>query len=196
MNKGESMNKVFEFRFLKADDPFNVNDGNTWSRIYEYHWLFDRLTKYCSPLNTKWIHNTAWGYEGSHIDVRDKLNSLTPCAVHTDICKSDFRPTLFHDITSYQPFYNNMFDVVINISTIEHCNCKPDIILSNLMSQVKPMGFLFVTFDYPRVDLANVELYVKTKCVKEGTLLTGQTSAQPNLRYSDLSIVVLALQKI
>jgi hypothetical protein len=60
------MNKeIIEFRFLTTDDNYDLK-YNWWSRIYEYKYVLDMISKLGGNSQSK-IHNTSWGWEGCHV---------------------------------------------------------------------------------------------------------------------------------
>jgi SAM-dependent methyltransferase len=185
---------VVDFRFAKSTDDFDLK-YRAWSRIYEYQYVLDfiRNTQIESPN----IHNSSWGYEGVHVIFRDELDLIGKCT-HSDIIHSEFRDTFYYDITTENNEFENKFDFVINISTIEHLKTSEDRLTSikNLFKQVKPGGYLILTFDYPRVNLTEIEFLINKKCTRGGNKeLNGSNSKIVDERYKDLNIVYLILKK-
>jgi hypothetical protein len=182
-----------EFRFLSTQDKAD-NHYSAWSRVYEYPAIIELISK--EKLENPKIHNSSWGFEGDHVKFRDKLDLVGDCT-HTDIVKSEFRETIIHDITKPEAKYNQLFDFVLNISTIEHLEpAAQKLAFNNLMSQVKIGGHLLVTFDYPRVDLKFVEKIAKAKCQDTKYRLNGLNSIKPDKRYNKLNIVILSMKRV
>lgn len=189
--------EVIDFRFAKATDNYNLK-YKAWSRIYEYQYVIDfiKMNKY-KDFSISEIHNTSWGFEDVHVLFRDDLDLVGKC-VHSDIVHSNYRDTYYYDITTENIEFVNKFDFVINISTIEHLETIEIInqSIENLFKQVKPGGYLILTFDYPRVNLTEIELFIGTKCVfNENDVLNGSNSKIIDDRYKDLNIIYLILKK-
>tara|TARA_Y100000592_G_scaffold99828_1_gene177381 strand:+ start:4892 stop:5479 length:588 start_codon:yes stop_codon:yes gene_type:complete len=190
--------KVLELRFLSNDEEYDLesyNDGAAWSRIYEYK-LAEQFLKEKMNKESR-VHNSAWGYEGIHIVFRKKIDEICSC-LHSDIVPNK------HNLFSYK--YNlltvdekllNKFDCVLNISVLEHLggfeNTKKAIL--NLYDQVKVGGYLYCTFDYPRVDLKELEKMLNVRCIEPESKLNGSNSKQKNDKYSNLNIVLLIIKK-
>lgn len=188
--------KVIDFRFAGIDDTFDLK-YRAWSRIYEYKYVLDFIkNQICKDLTMPLIHNTSWGYEGVHAIFRDELDTIGQC-VHSDIVSSKYRETYYYDITTENSEFVNNFDFVLNVSTIEHLNTPQDRLLAiyNLYKQIKNNGYLILTFDYPRVNLMEIENLVGVKCAIPKIILNGENSASPNDVYKELNIVYLILQK-
>jgi SAM-dependent methyltransferase len=185
---------IEKFNFLSNHD---VNDPvlyPNWSRAYEYPIVLENL-KNDSKSNLK-IHNTSWGFKNVHVTFRDILDDIGECT-HSDIVKSEYRDTFYYDITKEKNDFENKFDYVINVSTIEHLPSKKLQLtaLKNLYKQVKKGGKLIVTFDYPRVDLKMIEEWVNTKCNKPQSILNGSNSVAPDPRYKNLNVIFLVIKK-
>ena len=67
--------------------------------------------------------------------------------------------------------------------------------IKNLFRQVKPGGYLLLTFDYPRVNLEEIEKLIGLECDKTGDYLNGYNSISPNNKYGNLNIIYLILEK-
>jgi len=189
--------KVIDFRFACNDEKFDNKFAtpSIWSRPYEYKYVTDFIEENSNKNNIE-IHNSSWGFEGVHVIFRDYLDKLGNC-VHSDISNSDFKPTYYYDITEEKPEFENKFDFVLNISTIEHIESETNRIkaIENLFKQVKNGGYLILTFDYPRVNLDEIEKLVGVKPIKNGVILNGENSNNQNIRYKDLNIIYLILKK-
>lgn len=138
---------VVEFGLFDAGDPHDetFRCDICWSRPYEYRFAIDR----CGGS----IHNTSWGWEGIHVVFRDWLDSH-----YSDVTHSDLRGPVVWDITTPPPdLWVKRFDTVLSISTLEEvAGNHADIILENLLPQVRDGGRLVVTFDLPGFHLDEV----------------------------------------
>lgn len=193
--------KIIDFKFAKSTDKFDskYQQSGAWSRVYEYIYVIDFIKgKKIKDFSIPKIHNSSWGYEGVHVIFRDELDTIGEC-LHSDICKSEFRETYEYNITTEKIEFENKFDFVVNISTIEHLTTKEERLnaIENLFKQVKVGGYLILTFDYPRVDILEIETLLGVKFIEDNpeTRLNGENSLYPNIRYKDLNIVYLILEK-
>lgn len=192
--------KVIDFRFASKDDVYDQRFvlPNMWSRPYEYKYVYSFIKehKFKSKLKPK-VHNSSWGFEGVHVTFRDILDEIGEC-IHSDIVKSEFRDTYYYDITTENKEFENNFDFVINVSTIEHILDKGDRIkaIESLFKQVNIGGYLILTFDYPRVNLSEIEELIDHKCKESSNKLNGNNSIVKNERYGNLNIVYLILNRI
>lgn len=190
---------VIDFRFAKVNDPYDMKYGlkDLWSRLYEYKYVLDFIKwNMLKNMEKPKIHNTSWGYEGIHTTFRDELDVIGIC-IHSDIIYSTERNTYYYDITTEEKTFQNQFDFVLNISTIEHLDTirQRIIAIENLYKQVKVGGYLILTFDYPRVSLLEIEGLINAKCKLLINALNGGNSIVPNINYKDLNIVYLILRK-
>jgi len=190
--------KIIDFRFAEATDEHDVkyNQIGAWSRLFEYPYVinFIKMNK-LKGFDITEIHNTSWGFEGIHVTFRDELDKLGT-SIHSDIRNSEFRDTYYYDITKENKEFEKKFDFVVNVSTIEHLNTVGDRLkaIENLMKQVKAGGYLILTFDYPRVNLNEIETLVGRKCDVPVNALNGSNSTNPNQAYKDLNIIYLILR--
>jgi len=207
--------EVVEFRYLSNAEDYDVNysceavlpcETDVWSRIYEYPYVFNILKKYGTTESL--IHNSSWGFEGCHVTFKNILDSLYKNVIHSDIRRSSLPKTMVYDVTQQMDnSYLNHFDFVLNISTIEEIQCSTDVIISNLLEQVKVGGYLIITFDHDAdtchtcgngsINLNLVENYLNTS-IKEpvsGEILTGANSKLSGGRYPCLSCGVILLRK-
>jgi len=183
---------IEDFRFLTLNDEFD-NTYLNWSRSYEYPYILKSIGKYIKTPNI--IHNTSWGYEGVHNIFREKLDSLYN-VIHSDIKKSNYPRTKIWDIRT--PPTNdelNLYDVVINVSTIEEVKDDHLFILKNLFSMVKSGGILAVTMDFPGAQLDKIEDWLDRKVQNATNKLNGNNSSLPNNRYKHLNVIGLILRK-
>lgn len=190
---------IIDFRFAEVNDPYDVKYRlkNLWSRLYEYKYVFDFIKwNMLKNMEKPKIHNTSWGFMGIHTMFRDELDTIGDC-IHSDIIHSKERNTYYYDITTEEKTFQNKFDFVLNISTIEHLNTTNQriVAIENLYKQVKLNGYLIFTFDYPRVSLLEVEGLINTKCKLPINALNGENSINPNINYKNLNIVYLVIKK-
>mgnify|MGYP005836988699 CR=1 FL=1 len=190
---------VVDFRFANANDQYDKKyaQKDIWSRLYEYHYVIDFIKWHMyKDMEKPKIHNSSWGFMGIHSMFRDELDSIGEC-VHSDIVYSSERPTYYYDITTEEKKFENSFQFVVNVSTIEHLDSKEKRIaaIENLFKQVMPNGYLILTFDYPRVSLSEIEKLVGEKCKVSENPLNGENSVVQNLNYKELNIVYLILKK-
>jgi len=191
--------KVVDFRFASKDDAYEERFvlPNMWSRPYEYKYVYDFINgvKH-KDLSVPKIHNSSWGFEGVHVTFRDMLDEIGEC-VHSDIVESKFRDTFYYDITTENKDFENKFDFVVNVSTIEHIPNKEDRIkaIESLFKQVKVNGYLILTFDYPRVNLDEIQKLINYECESVKNKLNGNNSIVENKTYDGLNIVYLIIKK-
>ena len=190
--------KVIDFRFASNNDVYDEKfvRPKMWSRPYEYRYVNDFINENKNGIKPK-IHNSSWGFEGVHVIFRDMLTEIGEC-VHSDISESKVRDTFYYDITTENKEFENTFDFVLNVSTIEHIPKEEERkkAINNLFKQVKTNGYLILTFDYPRVNLPEIEELVNEKCVRVESILNGSNSVAVNETYSGLNIVYLILKKL
>ena len=197
--------EVISFRFLNLDDTKNPK-YEAWSRIYEYPFVLDALTKLGASSNST-IHNTCWGFLSCHIEFKNDLDKLCNNVLHSDIRPSNLKNTIIYDATKkIEDKYINYFDFVINVSTIEEINHPNIEVFNNLLEQVKPGGYLIVTFDYDKnncssygqgsMNLSEVETYVGQSCTPlEINSINGSNSILPQHYFQNLNCGILILKK-
>jgi len=204
MNQNNS--QVVEFRFLEVNDSCDTK-YEAWSRIYEYPYVLDTLVK-LNANNESTIHNSSWGFGGCHVTFKNDLDRLYKNTTHSDIKESTLTNTIVYDITQkIEEKYINFFDFVLNVSTVEEVNYPNDIVLNNLFEQVKPGGYLIVTFDYDKnnfntfgngsMNLSCVENYLNKKIQDNhyNSNINGSNSVLPNNLFPGLNCGVLVVQK-
>ena len=188
--------KVLEFGYFDASDETigSYFDGACWSRPYEYKKVEDFLKEHIAEESK--VHNTSWGFEGVHIMFKEALDNMPFETLHTDIRPSNLKNTDFYNITQ-QPKQEwiEAFDAVINISTVEEVRFDHVTIIKNLLSMVKPGGYLVTTFDLPGLQLKNVEDMVGQKIEDCETRLSGSSSKYKNMRYAHLNCGWLFIKK-
>ena len=191
--------KVLDFRFFSIEEEYDIEtykDPNAWSRPYEYLYAEKMLKQHIEVGNT--VHNSAWGFEGIHVDFRKKLDSNYKC-IHSDIVDNKFNlKTYKYNLLSEDTALENKFDAVLNISVLEHLPngfSGTRMAIQNLFKQVKEGGILICTFDFPRVNLSELEKYLSKKCVDSPKRLNGGNSVVVNNKYTNLNIVAMTIKK-
>jgi len=163
---------ALEFKFITRMDLYDERWIH-WSRKYEYPIVFELINKY-KPSS---IHNTSCGgldtKDCLHLTFCKEISKLCSNTIHSDIWGTNGAPKMptnnnfkFYDIT--KPYISNdKFDMVINISTLEELNKEDrDLAFVNLYNQVNDGGILFLTFDYPHVDINWIEKIIGKKIKK------------------------------
>ena len=198
--------EVIEFRFLDLNDIFDKK-YEAWSRIYEYSVVLNKLKNLGATENSI-FHNTSWGFEGCHVTFKNDLDALYKNVIHSDVKKSNLPNTIIYDITQkIDKKYHNHFDFVLNISTVEEVNYPNVEVIGNLFEQVKPGGYLIITFDYNKdltnsygtgsINLLEVEKFCKKSCEPiQSNSINGANSLLPNNVYHNLNTGILILKKI
>jgi SAM-dependent methyltransferase len=197
---------IIDFRFLKVSDCAE-SKWTAWSRVYEYEYVLNKI-KELGGNNTSKIHNTSWGFTGCHVLFKEELDRLYINSLHSDIHKSELISTMYYDIT--QPIhdkYKNYFDFVINISTVEEVGYDNVKIIKNLLEQVRPGGYLIITFDYNdsnsfnegcgSINLTKVSEFINKTIQNDEPEknINGNNSICPQSIHSHLQCGVLVIQK-
>jgi len=196
-------NEVLEFRLLNRNDNYDLKWVH-WSRIYEYPIVIKYLNELGANKNPI-IHNSCWGWGGIHVTFKDYLDQNYNNVFHSDIKKSALKNTIIYDVT--QPpssEFVEKFDFVINISTIEEINYPNDIVINNLLKQVKKGGYLLITFDYRQdisgykynsIDVNSIENMLNYKLEKGTNYISGLNSEKPESRNKLLNCGILVIKK-
>jgi len=188
--------EVLEFRYVTTDDVPDLvlfNDGLAWSRVYEYPLVLNRLKELARGRVLK-VHNTSWGFQGIHVLFKHVLDYAYD-TLHSDIRPSSLPHTMIYSITQAEPVFDGMFDVVINVSTMEEVPFPPDRIIANLLRQVRPGGHLICTFDSPGVDLPCLENFLGRRIAEPAPRITGENSVLKNPLYGGLSCGLMVLRR-
>jgi len=189
--------KVLEYRYFNTTDNHDdyYNDGYAWSRIYEYPYVLNQIKNLYSSSDIN-IHNSSWGFEGIHILFKEKLESLYPNTISSDIKKSNHPNTIIYDITQPPPAtFKESFDVVLNISTLEEVDNNHLNVFNNLFEQVKVGGYLICTFDIPGLQLYKFNTLFNKEIKEYDNCLTPQTSKLQNKSLDNLMCGVFVVQK-
>ena len=188
--------KVLEFKYFDSEDESisEYFDGSCWSRPYEYCKVENQLREHIGDDGK--IHNTSWGFQGVHVQFKERLDSLSMETLHTDIRHSTLENTELYDITKKpKEEWRETFDAVVNISTVEEVPFDHVTVIKNLLEMVKPGGYLFITFDLPGLQLEKVEQFVGSSIQETDNRLTVISSKYPNPNLSRLTCGYLAIQK-
>jgi hypothetical protein len=164
-----------------------------WSRVYEWKYVLDKIKEF----NPKSIHNTACGglniNDCLHLTFCEDIEKNCDNVIHSDLWGGDYPGTklkpekdnfVFYDITI--PF-SKKFNMVLNISTIEHLSSDKRLLsLNNLINQLEDGGHLILTFDYPDIDISQIENFFGFKINKPDNIVSN----------GFLSVVLIHLIKI
>ncbi|MEH3148456.1 MAG: class I SAM-dependent methyltransferase [Methylobacterium frigidaeris] len=201
------------FRFSDSNDPSYNDAGLPWSRPYEYCWALNAVRRAggSNPFlrKSKAVLNSAWGYEGCHLQFRQALDQEAT-TLHTDLLTYDDMlatkiaaynqyPTFILNLADYYEPFESSFDVSLCISVVEH---MPVAVtrqaMANLVRYTKPGGLVGITFDLP----SESGEWIVRECgkgrmpVDDGTLLSGTTSVLPNPRYGHLRVGRVLLRRM
>ena len=155
---------IIDYRFATTKDLHDKKYLENWSRPYEYKYVTDFILNY--KKGTPKIHNTSCGgHHEVHNIFRRELDKIGDC-IHSDAKVSQPLKTVHYDITKENPEYFEKFDFVLNVSTIEHLPDKRLQAIENLFKQVKPGGYLVMTFDYPKVSRKEMYQLLHSSCAK------------------------------
>jgi hypothetical protein len=196
-SKKPNNNIIIEFKLFDTLSTYDMkyNDGYAWSRVYEYPTVLDYIRKLSSFQNPH-IHNSSWGFQGIHLLFKEQLDLFSNNCLHTDIKESLLPNTGIYDITKAPDInYNEKFDFVLNISTVEEVDFNHWIIINNLLKQVKNGGYLIITFDLPGLDINLIENKLNLKLYRPANLLNGNTSILQNNSCRYLNCGLLIIQK-
>ena len=187
--------KVLDFKLIDTSYKYD-HKWSWWSRIYEYELVLDKLKELnCSE--TSLIHNTCWGYEGCHILFKTELESRYSNVVNSDLQSSLITNTVVHDLKLSCPVeWNEKFDFVLNVSTIEEIDNSHIKIFENLLRMVKIKGFLIVTFDLPGMQLDMLESLFSQKIQSTSNPVTGTSSAYRMDRFDFLKVGYFVVQRL
>lgn len=186
--------EVLEFAYIGTEFPFDFKWG-WWSRIYEYPLAVFFLQKYGVDKESK-IHNTCWGSQGPHIIFKNELEVMSNFVTNSDINPSKVANTTVFDLRSIPPqSWLGAFDFVINISTLEEINFAHIRIYENLLSMVKPGGYLIATFDLPGLQLEMFEELFGTKISRPPNPVSGDNSPYQMSQFSHLEVGYMVVKR-
>jgi SAM-dependent methyltransferase len=186
---------VVEYRKVRVSDRYEEKYKN-WSRIYEYPLVIDKIREHTATTEIS-IHNSSWGFNELHADFKGDLENEFKDVVNSDLLPSEIPNTVIWDITTRPPEeYLNRFDFVLNVSTVEEVDTDHLMIIENLFAQVKPGGFLIMTFDLPGMQLKKLNKLLNTELVEFDDNISGANSVIPLPKYSHLNCGLLVLRRI
>lgn len=187
--------EVVEFSFIDSNSKYDLK-WSWWSRVFEYELALNYLKNLGASKQT-YIHNTCWGYHGSHILFKDELEKISNHVTNSDLISSQIRNTQIHDIRKPVPEgWKNHFDFVINISTIEEIAYSHICIIENLLEMVAPGGHLIVTFDLPGLQLEDVEKLFDREIKNVVSPITGTNSPYVMPEFAELKSGFFVLKKV
>ena len=164
MKKLNENYKVLKFGFFSNQDTCDMlfQHEICWSRIYEYPFVLQEIKN--TGLKDPFIHNCAWGSKDIHLVFKTCLDVAYKNVYHSDITPSTFFNTYIWDITK-QPRDSMLgqFDVVLNISTLEHVGEDHTTVLENHLVQLNKGGLFIATFDFSGLQAEKMENYLGQK---------------------------------
>lgn len=184
--------EIVKFEFITPSYSRD-NKYKHWSRVYEWKYVLDQI----KILNPKSVHNTACGglnvNDTLHLTFCSDLDELCDNCIHSDLWGGSYpgvqtKPNgdkfTYYDVTKK---LDQKFDLVLNISTLEHLSPNDVIIsLDNLIEQVSVGGDLILTFDYPDIDVSKIEDYLGVKMNR---------SMSESVRHLGLQVIILHIKK-
>lgn len=187
--------EVIEFSYIDVDSSYDLKWG-WWSRVFEYELALAKIKELGVQRNST-IHNTCWGYHGSHILFKNALESTSVHVTNSDILSSSIPNTTTYDLRK-PPIddWRNAFDFVMNISTIEEIASPHLEIIENLLTMVKPNGILLATFDIPGIQLREVEELLGAKIGQVLNPVNGMNSPYQMNEFADLNAGYFIIRKL
>jgi hypothetical protein len=161
---------VLDFRYVIKYDIFD-NSYPHWSRKWEYPLVKQICRRLLSDTKNPKMHNSSWGFDTEHhkrfkTELENEYGVFN--VLSTDILSSEEINTEVYNVLMSPPnSYLNAFDCVFNISAIEEISGDHVTIVKNLFSQVKPGGFLIITFDLPGMQLSKLEEWLGQSISKD-----------------------------
>lgn len=185
---------VEDFRFFNVADPFDLKWG-WWSRVYEYEAILSSLRALGAHDGTR-IHNTCWGWHGSHVLFKQVLDQDYPGTIHSDLRPSSLPKTFVHDLRDPIPKeWVEAFDVVLNVSTVEEIDHSHVRILERLLEMTRAGGHVIATFDFPGIQLDAIEGLFGRHIDMPEDPVTGATSPYMMTEFNDLMVGCLILKR-
>jgi len=186
--------EVIDFQYFDIKDNFDLKWG-WWSRIYEYEFVLEKIEQ-LRKSNTIQIHNTCWGYHGTHILFKDELEKRFKNVLNTDLLHSNEPNTEVFNLKNDPPArWLEEFDFVINVSTMEEIRHPHIKILYNLLSMTKIDGYVIATFDIPGLQVNIFEKLLETKMQGADQVVTGNSSPYKMPEHGHLSVGFLVLKR-
>lgn len=152
---------VKKFGYFSPDDICDMKFQHDicWSRVYEYPFVLNEIKQ--SGIESPRIHNASWGFRDIHLVFKTWLD-VHYNTTHSDLIHSSLYKACMWDITKPAPQFKQQFDIVINVSTLEEVAGDHVKIMQNHLNQVKQGGLFIMTFDYPGLQLEEVERFLMT----------------------------------
>mgnify|MGYP006156793733 CR=1 FL=1 len=205
--------EVIEFRKISVNDTYDnkYNDGSSWSRIYEYPLVLNRVKNYYKDGGK--IHNSSWGYTGIHVLFKNELDEFYKHTYHSDILKSDLRNTFIYDITKIPEKEEiEKYDILLNVSTLEEVDHDHLKVFNNLLMMLKKGGIFIATFDLNKnqqsklftyftkpkrkvLQLSKFEKLFSKKIEINDEPLNGENSYLKNKYANDLNCGIMVVKK-
>lgn len=163
--------KIIEFRYITILDKFDDTYPH-WSRKYEYPTILEYINNIQNNFKHPLIvHNTCWGFDVEHHQrFKNELETLLmPYNVtNSDVIHIGIPNSCVYDITK-EPNVNfkESFDVVLNVSALEEIPGDHVSHFQNLYKQVRPNGYLIITFDLPGFKLKDMEIFLGKEISKQ-----------------------------
>jgi hypothetical protein len=187
--------KVIDFSFIDLNSKYDLKWG-WWSRVFEYELILEKLDQLNMQRNSS-VHNTCWGYQGCHVLFKKELESRYNFVVNSDIQISPISNTSLHDLRKNCPEnWENAFDVVLNVSTLEEIRYPHIKIFENLLKMVKTNGYLIVTFDVPGLQLDMFEKLFNRKINKVNSPVCGKNSPYRMDQFEFLNTGYFVIKKL
>ncbi len=194
--------RLFKYRFELADFGLIEKTANFnlkwdfWSRVYEYELVLNNLEKYGCTSSSD-IHNTCWGWQGTHVLFKNELDGKYTKVIHSDVKASNLPKTSIYDVTLPPPeIWKEKFDFVINVSTVEEINYSHLKVIENLLEMVNSGGYLIVTFDLPGMQLEKLEKLFNSKLPKSQNPITPTNSVFPMPEFGQLKVGYFVIKRI
>lgn len=187
---------VKKFSFFSPDDIYDLKFQHEicWSRIYEYPFVLNEIKNY--QISNPKIHNASWGFRDIHLVFKTYLD-IHYDTIHSDIKHSSFYKTEYWNICE-QSKYQNYFDIVINVSTIEEVEFDHIEVLKNHLNQLIPGGLLILTFDYPGFQLERIQDFLNCEILNPSVRLGPKNSQLPDQKLKlpeDFTVGYLVIEK-
>ena len=187
--------ELLEFSLIDLQLPFDLKWG-WWSRVFEYELAISKLRHFGVNRQSS-IHNTCWGYHGSHTLFKNELELLSGNVTNSDLLFSTISNTTTYDLRETPPEnWWNAFDYVINISTIEEIAFSHIKVIDNLLTMVKSGGILIATFDIPGIQLDYVENLFDAEIKQVINPVNGANSPYQMNEYAGLTTGFFVLRKV
>lgn len=185
---------VLEYRKIRLSDRHDKK-FEAWSRIYEYPLVLDKIKEHTATTDIS-IHNSSWGFNECHVNFKNDLEAEYSEVVNSDILPSDVPNTSIWDLTTAPPEeFIERFDFILNVSTVEEVDADHLMIIENLIAQLKPGGFLIMTFDMPGMQLKKLNNMVGQELLDFDDNINGVNSVIPTPKYGHLNCGLLVLRR-